>query len=139
MGGVHKPFRVVVEGHNPTRQLCRRQFNRQQFLQPVEMLRWVPGVARRVVLRLPDPSIIRVRCKSMHSYDAEIIVRSLKIIQEKKTYSTVALLSSCKICIGYSAGGGALVTRDGSRRRRERQMDIMRRPQQIGKIYQTAR
>jgi hypothetical protein len=89
LGGVHEPFGVIVEGHNPTRQLCRRQFIRQQFSQPVEMLSWVSRVARRVVLRLPGPSIIRVRCKSMHSNDAEIIVRNLRPSERKD------VLNSC--------------------------------------------
>jgi len=40
--------------------------------------------------------------------------------------------------MGYSAGGGAFVRRDGPRRRRERLMDTMRSTQQIEKIYQTA-
>lgn len=76
---VDEPFRLVVECHNAARQLCRQQqLGRQQMFQPVEVLRRIPAAVGWVVLRLPNPSIIWVRGKSMHSHYAEVTVRSFE-------------------------------------------------------------
>lgn len=112
---VHEPSRVVVEGQNPTRYLDARQLLWQQLLQPVVMLLRIPRASRRVILRLPDPGIIRVCAESMYSDNATrlvmittiVIIINTTVLTRANTYSTTALLSICKTCIGYSARGGA--------------------------------
>jgi len=64
------PFRVIIKGNNSTRQSSRKKFR-----QPVERLVWIPGTVVRVVLREPDPGILRVCAESVHGDDAAITIR----------------------------------------------------------------
>jgi len=72
--GIHEPFGVVIERHDPARDPSRRKLHRQQLLQPVVMMLGVPGDSQWVVAWLPNPSIIWICGESMYCHDGGIIV-----------------------------------------------------------------